>query len=532
MAPENVETLILRFRDLATARGETLREHRRILDQRLFVWWGWWNKFGERVPVGTFERLNNRPLEVILFDSGENRIYHARISQIVWDREHGRKIAPPEADATPEYYKRNTYAAWFRLDQLNTDPLPARRLQEFTYEEVSEFFESGHSRFGAIYGKQVESPEELQDQNRTIWFVRRYRHGDRTGFARIEVPRPDQPFSTDAITSYSNTVLWLSDLHFGQHAFPVDAGDAYRRDLSQALEQDLRSIERNSLAAAIISGDLTWENADAEFDQAQAFVNRLRSWSTLDARRVLVNTGNHDLKWSDQPATMGVPATVAGPEAKRAYTRFYNGLYGHEPNADLSLGRRLLIRGGLPVDVIALNTSHLGQFKGAFQGQGFVGHQQLEAAAKAMDWKSPISADAPRAFRAVVIHHHLVPVTFRPTPTIGYGSSVLFDAEAVTRWLIEHRVDLVLHGHMHDPFFARISRPLLTDKRGWHTFHVAGLGSSGVAPEHLGDEKYHTYGMIEFSRESYKMTVRRIDPRGSVQENHRIVFEHDIPFKL
>jgi hypothetical protein len=39
--PENVEKMILRFRDLGIARGETIQQHRAILRDRGFVWWGW-----------------------------------------------------------------------------------------------------------------------------------------------------------------------------------------------------------------------------------------------------------------------------------------------------------------------------------------------------------------------------------------------------------------------------------------------------------------------------------------------------------
>src|SRR5262249_16851872 len=158
------------------------------------------------------------------------------------------------------------------------------------------------------------------------------------------------------------------------------------------------------------------------------------------------------LKFSADPSKIGDVVSVAPNAAKESYSKFYRRLFDHEANGFLSGGRRFLIGGAMAVDVIALNTAYLDQAPDAFQGPGFVGHEQLEAAAKAMEWNVQINPDHPRAVRIVVLHHHLVPVTFRPVPKIGYKASVLWDAEAVVRWLVEHRVDLVLHGHMHDPF--------------------------------------------------------------------------------
>ena len=51
-----------------------------------------------------------------------------------------------------------------------------------------------------------------------------------------------------------------------------------------------------------------------------------------------------------------------------------------------------------------------------------------------------------------------------------YGQlySVALDAEAITRWLVEHRVNLVVHGHMHQPFIAEVSRPVTPATPGDH----------------------------------------------------------------
>src|SRR5262245_42724566 len=103
MPATEVTSLILRFRDLVTPPGETLRRHRDLVELKGFVWWGWWNKFGERVPADLFRRLSAAEFELLLFDSGTNQVVCARCSGIVWGEDGA--IASPNADATPEYYK-------------------------------------------------------------------------------------------------------------------------------------------------------------------------------------------------------------------------------------------------------------------------------------------------------------------------------------------------------------------------------------------------------------------------------------------
>jgi len=81
---------------------------------------------------------------------------------------------------------------------------------------------------------------------------------------------------------------------------------------------------------------------------------------------------------------------------------------------------------------------------------------------------------------------------------------------------------------MHDPFFVRIGRPDLELSDKWHTFYIGGLGSSGVKPESLGDERYNTYGLIEFGRKEVAVEVRRINSQGNITRPQ--VWRHSFPY--
>lgn len=36
-----VETIVLRFRDLVTEENETISKHKKIIEEKGYVWWAW-----------------------------------------------------------------------------------------------------------------------------------------------------------------------------------------------------------------------------------------------------------------------------------------------------------------------------------------------------------------------------------------------------------------------------------------------------------------------------------------------------------
>jgi hypothetical protein len=114
-----------------------------------------------------------------------------------------------------------------------------------------------------------------------------------------------------------------------------------------------------------------------------------------------------------------------------------------------------------------------------------------------------------------MLHHHLMPATYRDDAIGGHIYGVALDAEAVAQWVVKHRVDLVLHGHMHEPFCARVARPreLGNDRTEWHTFHVAGMGSAGVTRAHLGATGVNTFGVLRFGGNGPRLAVYSLSPK-------------------
>ncbi len=516
----DVSTLILRFRDLSTQSGDTLRLHSQIIAEqaRGYVWWGWWNKSGEVIPDEIFRAFqkkiqSKRSVPFYLLDSGNKMLYEARCVEIEWDKTHQR-VPSPEPEATPAYYRNSSYLAWFKFSEIRTTPIVEEKLQQLAYVRVDEFFEGGESHYAPFYDKRVHSIQELLQQNRTIWFLRESKPGDPTHeISLLDSHRlTPEDFPKEYRQSGHRNLLWVSDLHYsidGHHSFPATPTPD-KKPVWSAIEQSLQEHKVGDLAGVVVSGDLTWRADPGEFSESHAFFDWLRS-RRLNNYDVVLCPGNHDLKFSEDSSNKGNPVSVALASARKAYEHFYQDLFFKKPNRFLSCGRRFLLGGAVPVEIAALNTSLLSQEKGFFQGHGFLGDEQLEDAAKQMGWES--EAAGPRACRIVVVHHHVIPVTFREEPKSGALYSVVLDAEALSRWLVKHRVDLVLHGHMHQSFCAQVARPvdLRRPDGRWHQFWVVGLGSTGVKG-HLGEDGKNLYGTLSFNSSSIEVKLYTIDP--------------------
>jgi 3',5'-cyclic AMP phosphodiesterase CpdA len=334
------------------------------------------------------------------------------------------------------------------------------------------------------------------------------------------------------LSSGSNLLLWVSDPHFSEqhHGFKL-VSDAYGWDLSKAIREDLESFcGAKEVAGVIISGDLTWKADAQEFELARSFINSVRSWATLQDNSFVLCPGNHDLAYVNEPWKKGEPPTVAPEEAVKNFATFYQNLYTTKANEWFCSGRRFLIANAKAVDVVSLNSSLLMQTAGAFQGQGFLGEDQLLYAAKSMGWRQ--RGSGPRAFRIVVLHHHVVPIIHRELPAYEQQSSVVYDAGALCKWLEEHEVDLVLHGHMHQATIVKEARSpnLRANPVQWHEFTIAALGSSGVKLDHTTDHK-NSYGLLEFGRSAVTLTLRQISPNNSVAEGDKIVGQIQIPYR-
>ena len=166
------KSIILRFRDLVTEGGGTVKEHTRLINQFGEVWWGWWMRQYEASPRLLFQDLSSiigqeGGLIGFLFDTGTSTLYLSHISKILIAPETSL-INTPDPMKSPSYYHRGGYPAWFLLKSLNKVEFTDVRL---IYDSFPTLTKSQNAPENLI-GRNVESLEKLRNVDVTLWVVK------------------------------------------------------------------------------------------------------------------------------------------------------------------------------------------------------------------------------------------------------------------------------------------------------------------------------------------------------------------------
>lgn len=530
-------TLLLRFRDLSCPKGETIKRHSDLIDKEGFVWWGWWNKGHEKLPSKTLTNLELKNNEikryVYLFDSAQKTFYKAVLKD--YKAEVDDEIPTPDASHTPSYYEDNFHPVWFKfndIEEIDSSEIVGKK----SYESMDDLFiEESHYE---IYDhKIVASAEELAEQNRTIWRIRDRLDTDKTNEIRLRGMTELQPrhFDKSYKVSSKDSLLWLSDPHFtkaGFHGYPLEDTHPTEKTLAQTIQSAYFEKSSDNIASLLISGDLTWKGDKEEFELAADFIDHLNSLNNLDKSWLSICPGNHDLSFyegADKTNSEIIDRNYQ--ESRAAYSDFYAKYFDVKPNESMSSGRRLLLNGSIPVEIVLLNSVTLQQTKGTFQGHGYIGEDQLEAVEREMGF----SDDKPRnVTRICVMHHHLMPVSLTQEAYHDAKYSTVLDAERLSRWLTKHKFDFLLHGHMHQNFNCTIERAICThkpadkEKNPTNKLNVLSLGSSGVSIDHTGESKGNWTCRIEFNHEKIIFHYGKISPGdATLSDDYKLEFDYD-----
>lgn len=162
--------LMLRFRDLVTEPGGNIAEHRRLIRQRGHVWWGWWARNQEVVPRATFAQMffpEKSTVEVVLFDTGLMRFYRTKCTRLAVAPSH-TGVNSPEFEATPDYYVRGRYPAWFRFED---DILPIELAAPLVVNSPTMC--KNDKELEPDEPGQAILPEKLRDDRPTLWVIRK-----------------------------------------------------------------------------------------------------------------------------------------------------------------------------------------------------------------------------------------------------------------------------------------------------------------------------------------------------------------------
>lgn len=232
---------------------------------------------------------------------------------------------------------------------------------------------------------------------------------------------------------------------------------AMGREVLDALVADMTRQAPDHVA---VTGDLVNIATRAEFDAARTWLEALG-----DPARVSLVLGNHD---AYVPGAARVAAAVWAP---------WLGVTGP---ARLPALRRIG-----PVALFGISTAVATP---PFHASGRVGVEQLSALAAMLDRNDD-------AFKIVLMHHP-------PDADLSRGRRGLADVAAVREVLAAGCVDLVLHGHTHEPSL----RFLATPRGRAAVVGVPSATSNGSRHAPAG------YALIDIGEDGFVLTRRAIDP--------------------
>lgn len=252
----------------------------------------------------------------------------------------------------------------------------------------------------------------------------------------------------------SNTLryLHLSDFHFtpGEMAGTDWAANRLKQDVvNHSLLEFLEDhLQHRPLDFLILTGDIAFSGKREEYQVAAKFFQRLADITGLPPNRVYPVAGNHDVNRADVPRSHrrfyrfesqeDLADTLADPDLRGLILRKFSEFNDF---AEKIMGRRhfhdevfhlteglALPKGGrnLKINLVGLNSALFAGFDGD-EAQGLaLGMFQVEKALAQMAEDAPLS---------IGFFHH-------PFPS-------LHDADVVSANRLKFKLDLILHGHVH-----------------------------------------------------------------------------------
>lgn len=439
----DVKTIILRFRDLAT--DDTIREHQEVINEKGYCYWGWWNKPQEKIPMELFSQLliglGSAPKTIYLFNSGSLKLYSVECTSIDYDPTGTEKQAK-EIEAVPSYYRMSKCKCWFGFTKITEVEDAMTELQKYSYVTVGDFFEdtfqSREEAFNMYNDKIVFSETELAYQQRTMWFVREKRDTDKCNEILLYNAKNVSPSNfDDSFTQLkSNEFLWLSDLHFSdgdEHAYKKD-------EFQRVINSNLKKLEKVTPSEMILSGDYAYKATHEEFNAAKEAIFSIISEVGILKTNIAMCPGNHDFGFELEESGLA----PIKKEYSANYSQFYKEIFQCTPNEEFCSVKRVITKNMIPIEIICINTLTMQQVqydgtdgnRHKFIGMGKVGDTQLEQLHEKLK-----ETDDKNCIRIMVMHHNLLPVLYSETAEFDKPYSGLLDAGRVMKFIFDNKID-------------------------------------------------------------------------------------------
>ena len=247
-------------------------------------------------------------------------------------------------------------------------------------------------------------------------------------------------------------LIHLSDLHFGAHD----------PELVTAVEQRL---DEEAPDLVVISGDFTQRARTEQFEEAAAFLGRVRA----AGHEVLAVPGNHDVPLYN------------------VLRRFLSPLKRYKRYIDDSLCPFVEIEGAA---VLGINTARSLTFK-----NGHVSYEQMAFI------RDTFAKTKVHQWRILVTHHPLFALPIGDGPELGH---LIDDHQCALEAIADAGVDLLLAGHNHRASVNDASKL------------VTGAGKAmviqaGTATSHRTRDELQSFNLIDIDQKGVLVTIQRWD---------------------
>lgn len=453
---------VFRYRDLVS---KTILEHRKMIAENKSCWWGWWKRPKEDNRIKVWDELKReaseeKPIPVGLFNSGTGKVYIALVTEVIppnlnmADGQHPC-VPPGEEKLIPPYYRESPFSfAWMRFKKIEDDAIDF--FGKYSFDEAPDLPYYPKEILKQFHGKVIVDDSELRAMDTTIWVVRPREPVDKEEKIVAHPPSIPVPVSYDVITLKRKTILHITDLHYAtdehrnQHVWALE-GECGIPTMADAI---YTAIKKENIGLILVTGDLTFQGAKKEYDEAEKGLTMLLVKLNLGKENLVIVPGNHDIVWTKDTSYDDMAKVQLAPQiAKSNYKAFYKNLLGHDANEHLSMGRRFLFPSGLAVEIAALNSSSLETGKNFLAGMGRVQETAFKDVADTLKW---CDKNYGLALRILALHHHLtLTEDLEPADDYYKGFGIAVDAVRIQRLAAKYGVQLAVHGHKHRAFIWR-----------------------------------------------------------------------------
>lgn len=292
-------------------------------------------------------------------------------------------------------------------------------------------------------------------------------------------------------------IVHISDLHVGSfyrfHLSTLSGLDYHgRKTAAEVLHEDLQRLGFvGRIDALIVSGDFAEAGHDTSlFIRASEVLEEIRASLGLRWDQVVIVAGNHDMNWNPSAHTVVDPETRVSREN---FETIFGGLTGTGKLEHATL-HSIRSRGGRRrLRIIGLD-SNLVEGPDA-TGIGYVGHHTIRRTEELLSANAEKEGGAEQVLTWIVVHHHLFPATSpkasdahqRKVSIIGNASDLLLHAAS---W----RVEMILHGHEHQPSVTVAQRWKYPPREGAEFSRLVTAGAGSLAlNSHLGPIRKNHY---------------------------------------